>query len=172
VLNAPYAIKIARDWNTKNEMRAGYVTEFAVEDDYVSRFEPHIVGSHEHEELWVPAEELAEFNTHIQGKIRVIEAYFGKGFTGLIGEETNFAGRDTVEQFLVVEDLWRYSLFDLGHEMWHQRLHIFLHFPFWMQHDFTGFGVSNEWRYWVLAGVCRMYHHFFPDTWLCYEEYL
>jgi hypothetical protein len=56
--------------------------------------------------------------------------------------------------------------------MWYQRLHIFLRFPFWMQHDFTGFGVSNEWRYWVLAGVCRMYHHFFPDTWLCYEEYL
>ncbi len=26
VLNAPYAIKIARDWNTKSEMRAGYVT--------------------------------------------------------------------------------------------------------------------------------------------------
>jgi hypothetical protein len=41
-----------------------------------------------------------------------------------------------------------------------------------MQHDFIGFGVSNEWRYWVLAGVCRMYHHFFPDTWLCYEECL
>ena len=66
VLNASYAIKIARDWNTKSEMRAGYVTEFEVEDAYVSRFEPHIVGSREHEELWVPAEELAEFNTHIQ----------------------------------------------------------------------------------------------------------
>jgi hypothetical protein len=37
VLNAPYVIKIARDWNTQNEMRAGYVTEFEVEDAYVSR---------------------------------------------------------------------------------------------------------------------------------------
>jgi hypothetical protein len=172
VLNAPYAIKIARDWNTKNEMRAGYVTEFEVEDAYVSRFEPHIVGSREHEELWVPAEELAEFNTHIQGKIGVTEAYFGEGFTGLIGEETNFKGRDATEQFIMIEDMYRYVPIDLAHEMWHQRLHIFLHFPYWMQHDFTGFGIPNEWRYWILAGVCRQYHHFFPDTWLCYEEYL
>ena len=71
VLNAPYAIKIARDWNTKSAMRAGYVTEFEVEDAYGSRCEPRIVGSREHEELWVPAEELAEFNSHIHGKIHV-----------------------------------------------------------------------------------------------------
>jgi hypothetical protein len=172
VLNAPYAIKIARDWNTKNEMRAGYVTEFEVEDTYVSRFEPHIVGSREHEELWVSAEELAEFNGHIIGKIRVTEAYFGEGFTGLIGEETNFAGRDAIEQFIMLEDLGSHWQTDLGYEMWHQRLHIFLHFPFWMQHDFTGFGVSNEWRYWILGVVRNMYHFFFPDIWLCYEEYL
>jgi hypothetical protein len=53
VLNAPYAIMIARDCNTRNTMRAGYVTEFAVEDAHVSRFEPYIVGSQEHKELWV-----------------------------------------------------------------------------------------------------------------------
>jgi hypothetical protein len=82
VLNAPYAVKIARDWNTKNEMRAGYVTEFDVEDAYVSCFEPHSVGSREHEELWVPAEELADFDNQIQGKIRVIDEYFGEGFIG------------------------------------------------------------------------------------------
>jgi hypothetical protein len=153
-------------------MRAGYVTEFEVEDTYASRFEPHIVGSREHEELWVPAEELAAFNTHIQGKICVTEAYFGDGFTGLVGEEINFVGRDAIEQFIMIEDMYRYVPIDLAHEIWHQRLHIFLHFPFWMQHDFAGFGVPNEWRYWILAGVCRQYHHFFPDTWLCYEEYL
>jgi hypothetical protein len=55
VLYAPYAIKIARDWNTQNEMRAGHVIECAVEGASVSRFQPHSVGSHEREELWVPA---------------------------------------------------------------------------------------------------------------------
>ncbi|HEY7093157.1 MAG TPA: hypothetical protein VH393_08265, partial [Ktedonobacterales bacterium] len=168
----PYAIKIARDWNTKNEMRAGYVTEFEVEDAYVSRFEPHIVGSREHEELWIPAEELAQFNIHIVGKIRVIEAYVGEGFTGLIGEETNFTGRDAREQFIMLEDLSSHWQTDLGYEMWHQRLHIFLHFPFWMQHDFTGFGISDKWRYDILTIVRNMYHRFFPDIWLCYEDYL
>lgn len=65
VLNAPYAIQIARDWNAKGEHRAGYVTEFDVDDTYASRFERHIVGARQHEELWIPAEELGEFNWHI-----------------------------------------------------------------------------------------------------------
>jgi hypothetical protein len=114
VLNAPYAIKIARDWNTKSAMRAGYVTKFEVEDTYVSRFEPHIVGSREHEELWIPAEELAEFNTHIQGKIRVIEAYFGEGFTGYIPERFGLAGKNTSEQFISLAGSLEYSPFDFA----------------------------------------------------------
>jgi hypothetical protein len=32
VLTALCAIKIARNWNTRNEMRASHVTEFEVED--------------------------------------------------------------------------------------------------------------------------------------------
>jgi len=172
VLNAPYAIKIARDWNVKSDMRAGYVTEFDVEDDYASRFEPHIVGSRQHEELWVPAEELSEFNGRIVGKIRVIEAYFGEGFTGYVGEETNFKGKDAIGQFAVVEFLWRDSKWDLGFEMWHQRKPIFLHFPFWLQHDFTDLGIFSEGRYHVLAGLRDMYRHFFPEIELCYAEYV
>ena len=50
----------------------GYVTRFNVDDDYVNKFEPHIVGADYHEELWVPAEELEEFNRHIVGTIEVI----------------------------------------------------------------------------------------------------
>jgi hypothetical protein len=87
-------------------VRAGYVTKFEVEDTYVSRLEPHIVGSREHEELWIPAEELAEFNTHIRGKIRVIEAYFGEGFTGYIPERFGLAGKNTSEQFISLAGSW------------------------------------------------------------------
>jgi hypothetical protein len=36
----------------------------------------HTVGSSVHRELWVPAEDLAEFNRHIVGPIEVI-AEFG-----------------------------------------------------------------------------------------------
>jgi hypothetical protein len=85
-----------------SEARAGYVTELEVEDAYVSRFEPHIVGSREHEELWVAAAELAEFNSHILDKIRLTEAYFGEGFTGYIPERLSLAVKYASEQFIVL----------------------------------------------------------------------
>lgn len=74
VLNKRYAIEIAEKWNTKdkNSSYKGYVTEFEVDDDYISRYEVQTVGASYHKELWIPAEELAEFNSHIIGKIRVI----------------------------------------------------------------------------------------------------
>lgn len=74
VLNKRYAIEIAEKWNTKdkNSGYKGYVTEFEVDDDYISRYEVQTVGASYHKELWIPAEELAEFNSHIIGKIRVI----------------------------------------------------------------------------------------------------
>jgi hypothetical protein len=168
VLNAPYAIKIARDWNTKNEMRAGYVTEFEIEGAYISRFEPHIVGSREHEELWVPAEELAEFNTHIQGKICVIEAYFGDGFTGYTPERFGLKGKNATEQFILLAGSWEYSSFDFALEIAANRLAIFLHFPFWTQHDFGQDGISLERKKEILHDVQLIWTERYPEMPLCY----
>jgi hypothetical protein len=168
VLNASYAIKIARDWNTKSEMRAGYVTEFEVEDAYVSRFEPHIVGSREHEELWVPAEELAEFNSHIRGKIRVIEAYFGEGFTGYIPERFGLAGKNASEQFSSLAGSLEYSSFDFALESAANRLAIFLHFPYWTRYDFAQDGISSERKREALQDVQRVWTERYPDMPLCY----
>lgn len=77
VLNRKYAEEIAGKWNTrdKNSGYKGYVTEFEVDDDYISRYEVQTVGASYHQELWIPAEELTEFNSHIIGKIRVIKEY-------------------------------------------------------------------------------------------------
>jgi hypothetical protein len=83
VLNFGYAEQIARDWNTKSSSFAGFVTRFEVEDEYATRFPVQVVGGREHEELWVPAEELAEFNSHIIGKIEILASYYGEQF----GEE-------------------------------------------------------------------------------------
>jgi len=55
-----YATQIARDWNAKRD-GGGYVTRFRVRADYARRHEPQTVGGAVHRELWVPAEELAEF---------------------------------------------------------------------------------------------------------------
>jgi hypothetical protein len=74
VMNLEYARQIARDWNVR-ESGAGFVTCFDVDAKFVSRYEVHTVGAAVHQELWVPAEELAEFNDHIVGTIEVVETY-------------------------------------------------------------------------------------------------
>ena len=76
VLNEEYAIQIARDWNTRyNSQRVGYVTRFRVRTDYLSRYEVRTVGGEVHQELWIPAQELHEFNENIVGEIEVIAEY-------------------------------------------------------------------------------------------------
>src|SRR5687767_10039538 len=74
VLTFKYAEAIAKNWNTKDEASgyAGFVTRFDVDDEYVRRFPVQLAGSREDQELWVPAEELEEFNRHIVGAIEVI----------------------------------------------------------------------------------------------------
>ncbi len=57
----------------------GFVTRFAVDAAYAAKFQRGIVGGREHEELWVPAEELDEFNSHLVGKIEVISHFKGEG---------------------------------------------------------------------------------------------
>jgi hypothetical protein len=74
VLFEEYARQIARDWNAK-EGKRGYVTRVAVETAYLAQFEIHQVGSSLHQEYWIPAEELDEFNHHIVGPIEVIAEY-------------------------------------------------------------------------------------------------
>lgn len=74
VLNEEYATQIARDWNVK-ESGAGYVTRFAVDRTFLSRYPARTVGAALHQELWVPAEELGEFNRHIIGVIEVIAKF-------------------------------------------------------------------------------------------------
>ena len=76
VLNEQYATQIAQDWNAKlNEDRVGYVTRFHVNSEYLQRYEVQTVGGSEHQEYWIPAEELAEFNRNIVGPIEVIAEY-------------------------------------------------------------------------------------------------
>src|SRR5215467_2886936 len=60
VLNQEYATQIARDWNAKRD-GGGYVMRFRVEAGFARRYAVQSVGSTIHKELWVPAEELAEF---------------------------------------------------------------------------------------------------------------
>lgn len=77
VLNERYATEIAQRWNTKDKQSGnkGYVTRFEVDDAFVSKYQPQKVGASYHQELWIPAEELEEFNRHIVGTIEVIKSF-------------------------------------------------------------------------------------------------
>ena len=83
VLNFDYAAQIARDWNTKDPVSgfAGFVTRFEIDDEYAARFPIQTVGTRgRHDELWVLAEDLAEFNAHIVGIIEVVAEFYGERF--------------------------------------------------------------------------------------------
>ena len=77
VCNEEYATLIARRWNTKDEFsgNVGYVTRFQVRTAFVRRYPVQTVGSRIAQELWVPAEELDQFNDNIVGLIEVIAEY-------------------------------------------------------------------------------------------------
>lgn len=144
VTNAGYAEKIAREWNASQSPFAGYVTVFDVEDIYVSQFERHIVGGRAQEELWIPAEGLDEFNSHISGNIEVDAAYFGQEFVGEIPDSFGMRGKDAVQQFICLHATADYSEMDFWCETYVQKRVVYLHYPFWRQHDFSDVGISNE----------------------------
>ena len=74
VLNEEYARQIAKKWNVP-QSGAGYVTRFCVRADFLSRSTVQKVGAAIHQEYWIPAEELDEFNRNILGTIDVIAEY-------------------------------------------------------------------------------------------------
>ena len=74
VLNEEYATQIARNWNATRD-GTGYVTRFEVTAEFLKRYLVQTVGSSIHQELWVPAVDLADFNRHIVGLIEVIASF-------------------------------------------------------------------------------------------------
>jgi hypothetical protein len=139
VLNQPYAAKIAKDWNTKTGSKAGFVTRFEVNDDYVARFERRVVGSQEHEELWVP-------NERIIAPIQVVEAHFGDDYQGLVPEAFGLKGKTAHEQLVALARTIPESGFDVVCEMAANHVAVFLNFFFWEREDFGSDGIASHER--------------------------
>jgi hypothetical protein len=91
VLTLEYARKIARDWNAVDAFSGyvGFVTRFEISEDCARRYPVQVAGGTRHEEIWVPAEELAELNRNIVGRIVVVESYPGTKFAGSIDPLTH-----------------------------------------------------------------------------------
>lgn len=82
VLNQEYAEQIAEKWNIKDEFSGycGIVTKFGLPTDYLKKYEVQNVGGFIHNELWVPSEELDEFNSNIIGQIEIVKVFTGENF--------------------------------------------------------------------------------------------
>jgi len=153
VLNRDYAAEIARDWNTRDASSgfAGYVTRFEMPDDYVAGFERHVVGARRHEELWVPADELATFNAQLRPPISVTDAFFGPRFRGHVPDRFNLATKDAAEQFVTLTLLREDNPMDFVCEIAANRAAVYLHYPFWRARAFSVPEVSATVREEVLA---------------------
>jgi hypothetical protein len=82
VLNIEYASEIAERWNMGDidSNGAGFVTAFEIPETYFLQFQVQTVGMTHHQELWVLAEQLDEFNQKIVNGIRVEKAFMGNQF--------------------------------------------------------------------------------------------
>ncbi|CAI8854864.1 ADP-ribosylation/crystallin J1 [Chryseobacterium sp. IT-36CA2] len=82
VLNEEYASEIAEKWNTRDEAGnyLGFVTQFDVQEEVADQYPAQNVGARNHNELWVPSEELNSFNNAIVGDIKVIKVFIGDDF--------------------------------------------------------------------------------------------
>jgi len=83
VVTREYARAIVTQWNSKESEagHCGFVTEFDIDDEFVARYPVQQLGGGPiYRELWVPAAELAEFNAHILGPIRVVESVYGSEY--------------------------------------------------------------------------------------------
>lgn len=164
VLNFDYAAQIARDWNAKSPPFAGYVTEFPVEDAYISQFERQVVGARQHEELWIPAEQLAEMNRHIEGRIRVKGSFFGENFVGHIPHSGKLQGQNARDQFTSLASLLAENLTDFQQEIRTNHIALFLHFAFWKHQNYEdAAGISRPDQERVLERIRTAWNSHFPD---------
>lgn len=153
VTNEGYATQIAREWNTKSGTLAGFVTRFAVPDDYAAKLERRVVGAREHEELWVPAEDLDDFNARIDGRIEVVSAFFGDGYRGFVPDAFGLGGHDATSQLALLARTLDYSGMDFLMELAANNMAVFLNFFFWEQSTFAREAIDQAARAKTLSAI-------------------
>jgi hypothetical protein len=163
VLNFRYAEQISKEWNIKRSPFIGYVTRFEVNEDYAAKFERHVVGESWHEELWVSAGALEQFNEHIHPPIQVVSAYFGDKFRGHIPNKCGMKDRSVVEQFILLEQQHQSSTQDFHGEIAANHLTVFLNYLFWAGRDFSQHNISPARREQILSAIHSVWAEAFPE---------
>jgi len=135
VLNITYARQIAKEWNQKDSRSGfvGFVTEFEIDDGYIKSYETHCVGSKTHQEYWIPAEELQEFNKNIINKITIVDAFYGKQYTGIKPSGvTGFRETAINNQIYVLKNIMSYNAMDFSGTVFVEWKIINLNLLYWL----------------------------------------
>ena len=166
VLNRDYAIQIARDWNAPSQQSAysGFVTEFSVSSHFLAQFPVQTVGGSAHQELWVPAEQLEEFNSEIADIIRITDVFFSDAYTGFIPPDFGLACKTATAQLVCMSATFDYSGMDFVCETAANHKAVYLNFPFWLSRDFSSHGVPLLQRDRVLDAIRQIWQPRFPQT--------
>jgi hypothetical protein len=153
VTTLEYATAIARDWNVKSPKAAGFVTQFSLDETYAASFQRHIVGGREHEELWVPAEQLTAFNSQIIGPVEVVAAFFGENYAGVVPAHFMLEKRSVTEQLALLSLLYEDYPMDFQLELRTNQKPIWLNYPFWTSQQFDASALSPTKRVATLRAI-------------------
>lgn len=166
VLNRAYAQQIAEKWNAPHAATgyAGFVTEFRLDAQYARRFKSHVVGSSVHRELWVPAEQLEEFNQHLVGPITVVDAFYGEQYVGPSPRPLMLKGRTAREQLPLLERILDYNAMDFLLEVQVQRVVVQLNFAYWVRANLTADGLPLPRKVKILRDVRTVRDNAFPES--------
>lgn len=136
VLTYKYACKIAKEWNTKDidSGFAGYVTEFIIDDSFLEekRYEIHCVGTKDDLEIWVPSNELDQFNQNIIGKIKIVESFYGSNYKGILPLGVcGFHESNLDKQIKLLERIYNYNSLDFSGTVFVEWKIINLNLQYW-----------------------------------------
>ena len=165
VLNSEYATQIASTWNPFDSRSgfSGFVTEFEVDSEYLHGFETKVVGASRHQELWVPAERLSEFNSRLCSKIRVTSAFYGAEYQGPKPLPTILRSAQPGEQLKVLRNTFSYSGFDFVLEIAANWKVVVCNFGLWSAMSPEQQGLTSEEASKTLVAIKKAWEPRHPD---------
>lgn len=158
VFEYEYARQIASEWNTvdNNSGFVGFVTEFNMDEHYISQFKVYTVGKSIHRELWIPSNELKEFNDNIIGNILISEAFYGEKYTGIPPEPTILKNTGVKDQILLLNKILDYNGMDFRCEVALQWKVILLNLIHWHKLDLRKDGIDEKSKLLLLTKICNV----------------
>ena len=100
---------------------------------YIKEYEVHCVGDKTHEEFWIPADKMADFNNNLLGIIQIKKAFYGNEYSGINPSgKTGFKENDIYKQINMLESILNYNYMDFSGTLFVEWKIINLNFLHWL----------------------------------------